>query len=183
MKNKAHGIKIAKWGKYDITKPTPFIKFRDFTSIKKQIHLSSSTHSPFFSCIIHVNVLVKGKKKLLKHSAWLPGSSYYKFYCVSSSINDCFLFLFPFPLIPFSDLSWPELFCWLLWGHLGGHTLRCFILQSLLPTATCKQALTGMDLAENMGKLVLLQHFLGIVSCLPYKLFLGFLCRSNVIKI
>lgn len=111
MKNKAHGIKIAKWGKCHITKLTLFIKFRDFTSIKKQIHLSSSAHSPFFSCIIHVNMLVKGEKKLLKHSAWLPGSSYYKFYCVSSSINDCFLFLFPFPLIPFSDLSWPELFC------------------------------------------------------------------------
>lgn len=63
MKNYARSIKIPKWGKYHITKPTLFMKFKDFTNTKKQIHLSSSTHSPFFSCIIHVKLLVKGKKK------------------------------------------------------------------------------------------------------------------------
>lgn len=54
--------------------------------------------------------------------------------------------------------------------------------QPLPPTATCKQALTGMGLQENMGKLVLLQHFSGTVCCLPYKVFWGFVWRSNIIK-
>lgn len=126
-------------GKIPQSKPTLLVKLRDFTSSKKQINLSSSTHSSFFSYIIHVNVLVQGKKKKsLKHSVCLPGSSYYKFCCVSSSINVCFLFLLPFPLIPSSDLSWPELFCWFLRGHLGGCTPRCFILQSWALGSPCR---------------------------------------------
>lgn len=129
-------------------------------------------------------------KKLLKQSVWLPGSSYYKFYCVSFRINDCFPS--PFPLIPFSGLSWPELFYLLFWEHLEGHAPRCFILQSPVqsnvcrswPTETYRQVLTRMNLlTTEYGKTGMLQHFLGVVSSLPYKLFLGFVCNNNTIKI
>lgn len=55
--------------------------------------------------------------------------------------------------------------------------------QPLLPTATCKQLLqTGMDLQERMGKVALLQQFQSTLCCLPYEVFLGFVCRSNIIK-
>lgn len=154
-------------------------------------NFSSFTHSPFFSYIICVKVIREGKKKLLKQSAGLPQSSYYKFYPVSFRINDCFPS--PFSLILFSDLSWwPELSCLLFSEHLEGHTPRCFILQSPVqdsaccsqPTETCKQVLTRMNLLRTQyGKTGMLYHFLGIVSCLPHKLFLGFVCNNSIIKI
>lgn len=109
---------------------------------------------------------------------------------MSFRINDCFPS--PFPSIPFSDLSWPELFCLLSWEHLEGRAPRCFILQSPAqsnachsqPTATCKQVLTRTNLlTTEHGQTGMLQHFPGVVSCLPHKLFLGFVCNNNIIKI